>query len=413
MPRTKSSLSKSNQKRLESYYKGLVSQNPDIDIDKLSKLFSEAVFKDARGIKEASEKEITELYIEYGSDLALSKPEDYISEIAKVTFRVRNQIIKKHTDKTFDDNIDIYFNDVKREYIRHPQNESNDLEFIPENRDIFIANNLKLAVSIAKKYRNMGLPFEDLIQAANIGLLNAFDKFDATRNTLRSAVIRSIESSPNDVFSFEDAYNLLAEHFTYDNMLEKSKETIPTNGFASKECFIEWTKKNVKTAVFASVAYRWIMSAITQELDHYKSVIKFPKKSGSKEDDDDAFNQANIIINIDSINPYTDDNYSDGLLEEVTREEFVKEDDQMVEAEKNEYFKDVLEHAMAGLSNTDMRIIKKKFGIDYPSELSNIDIAESEHMSSNEVKASINRSMMHIAKNIPDSARENLLELFS
>src|ERR687898_776603 len=45
-------------------------------------------------------------------------------------------------------------------------------------RQRLIEKNLRLAVSVAKKYRGQGLPFEDLIQEGNIGLMKAVDKFD-------------------------------------------------------------------------------------------------------------------------------------------------------------------------------------------------------------------------------------------
>jgi RNA polymerase primary sigma factor len=48
-------------------------------------------------------------------------------------------------------------------------------------RKELIERNLKLVVSVAKRYRGMGLPFEDLIQEGNIGLMRAVEKFDPDR----------------------------------------------------------------------------------------------------------------------------------------------------------------------------------------------------------------------------------------
>lgn len=48
-------------------------------------------------------------------------------------------------------------------------------------KDLIIKYNIRLVINVAKRYRNCGIEFEDLIQEGILGLIKAIEKFDVTK----------------------------------------------------------------------------------------------------------------------------------------------------------------------------------------------------------------------------------------
>ena len=75
-------------------------------------------------------------------------------------------------------------------------------------RDALIESNLRLVIHVAKRYRGRGVPFEDLVQEGNTGLIRAVEKFDPDRGFrfstyatwwIRQAVRRAIADQSRTV----------------------------------------------------------------------------------------------------------------------------------------------------------------------------------------------------------------------
>lgn len=82
----------------------------------------------------------------------------------------------------YSQNLESYFKDIGKHKLLTREEEVELAKRIEAGdmraREKMISSNLRLAVSIAKKYSKYGASFEDLIQESNIGLIKAVEKFD-------------------------------------------------------------------------------------------------------------------------------------------------------------------------------------------------------------------------------------------
>ena len=83
-------------------------------------------------------------------------------------------------------------------------------------RNLLIQANLKFVPTIAKQFKGCGLPFAEIIQEGNIGLIQAIDKFDYKKDTkiisyavwwIRKNIMEAIEKK--SVLNTENLYMII------------------------------------------------------------------------------------------------------------------------------------------------------------------------------------------------------------
>lgn len=110
--------------------------------------------------------------IDYKEDTKISSSISmYLQEIRNLK-KLDNDEIINHI-KEYQNNLKLY-NETKEEkyYIR-----------AINHRDLCIKSNLRLVVFFAKRYSHTAVPFQDLIEEGNLGLINAIEKFDVSFET--------------------------------------------------------------------------------------------------------------------------------------------------------------------------------------------------------------------------------------
>ena len=161
----------------------------DIDIEEIEKLYATL---ESHGI---------EIIDDFGDDLLdsismdIDMPKGYDSSLLAADSK--NIVI--------DDPVKVYLKDIGRVPLLSPEEEIELAIRIKDNdqeaKDRLTKANLRLVVSIAKRYVGRGMMFLDLIQEGNLGLIKAVDKFDYTKGFkfstyatwwIRQAITRAI-----------------------------------------------------------------------------------------------------------------------------------------------------------------------------------------------------------------------------
>ena len=189
-------------------------------------------------------------------------------------------------------------------------------------RDKIFNCNLRLVLSIARKYQNSGLDLMDLIQEGNIGLLKAIDKYTVDKDTkfstyatywIRQSITRAIVNSGRSI-------RLPAHVQTTLNKINQKEH--------------ELTQKLNREPDEFELAMAMDMSVC--KLNEYLSYSLTDTKSLDDKIDDERV-LGDIVSDNDSINPL----------------------DAMVEGDRNQILVDALEQ----LSTRERDIIIKHFGL--------------------------------------------------
>lgn len=128
-------------------------------------------------------------------DIALGKSEDifdsdFLIYTVKTYFELHGMPIKERKEEIdmigFDsssdlDIVSLYINELNAPLLSEDEEKALLVKIKQgdmEAREKFIESNLRLVVSVAKKFLGRGVPFLDLVQEGNLGLMKAIDKFD-------------------------------------------------------------------------------------------------------------------------------------------------------------------------------------------------------------------------------------------
>ena len=161
----------------------------DVDMDEMEKVYSKLESHGVEIVDDLSDEILDSISVD------IDLPKDYDS----------SAMVAADAKSVIDDPVKVYLKDIGRVPLLSPEEEIDLAIRIANNdkeaKEILTKANLRLVVSIAKRYVGRGMMFLDLIQEGNLGLIKAVDKFDHTKGFkfstyatwwIRQAITRAI-----------------------------------------------------------------------------------------------------------------------------------------------------------------------------------------------------------------------------
>ncbi len=238
---------------------------------------------------------------------------------------------KLEFESASDNSLGRYFKEISKYPLLKPEEEfelAKRIEIGDEKaKQKFIESNLRLVITIARKYQNRGLSLNDLIQEGNLGLITAIDKYDYQKG-----------------FKFSTYGSWWIRHTISRAVSDKSRTIrIPVNKRETMNKIIN-TANELRTRLGREPTLEEISEVASKPVE---TILDTYSKTGKEI----------------SLNQQIGEEGKTTLIE-LVKGDFISPEDNILLAEYNQ----LLDGLFESLKPKEAEVLKRRFGIDYEEQ---------------------------------------------